>query len=80
MSGLCRENEHIHRRHFKYSAFYHYRVISRFVGHYLQLTASAREKEDVLNRSILKVHEIAQTLDRLREEVKEMEPRVKEKT
>lgn len=80
LSSLARENEHLHLRHFKYNAFYHYRVIARFVGHYQQLTSGAREKEDVLNRSILKVHEIAQTLERLRAEVREMEPRVREKT
>lgn len=40
----------------------------------------AKEKEDILNRSILKVHEISQILERLKVEIKEMEPRVKEKT
>lgn len=40
----------------------------------------AKEKEDILNRSILKVHEISQILEKLKVEIKEMEPKVKEKT
>lgn len=40
----------------------------------------AKEKEDILNRSILKVHEISQILEKLKVEIKDMEPKVKEKT
>ena len=80
MTMLMRENSNNHKLHFKYNPFYHYKVINSFIEHFRRLTDNAREKEDILNRSILKVHEIAQILEKLKLEIKDMEPKVKEKT
>lgn len=69
-----------HKLHFKYNPFYHYKVINSFITHFRRLTDDAKEREDILNRSILKVHEISHILEKLKVDIKEMEPKVKEKT
>lgn len=69
-----------HKLHFKYNPFYHYKVINSFIAHFRRLTDDAKEREDILNRSILKVHEISHILEKLKVDIKEMEPKVKEKT
>jgi hypothetical protein len=43
LTALMRSNELSHKMHFKYNSFYHYRIISRFIGHYHSLTERARE-------------------------------------
>lgn len=66
LTMLMRENSSDHKLHFKYNPFCHYKVINSFIEHFRRLTDNAREKEDVLNRSILKVHEISQILEKLK--------------
>jgi hypothetical protein len=66
LTMLMRENSNSHKLHFKYNPYYHYKVINSFIEHFRRLTDNAREKEDVLNRSILKVHEISQILQKLK--------------
>lgn len=48
--------------HFKYNPFYHFAMIKQFIRNYHALIEEAKVKEDILNRSILKVHEISQML------------------
>ena len=66
--------------HFKYNSFYHFNLIKKFICNYLFVIQETKTKEDILNRSILKVHQISMTLERLKKEIKEMEPQVKDKT
>lgn len=80
LNALMRENVISHKFHFKYNPFYHYKVINSFITHFRRLTDDAKEREDILNRSILKVHEISHILEKLKVDIKEMEPKVKEKT
>ena len=42
--------------HFKYNPFYHFSMIKCFLKNYNLLIEEAKMKEDILNRSILKVH------------------------
>ena len=42
------------------------RNIKEFIKNYTKVQDKAREKEDILNRSILKVHEISHILEKLK--------------
>jgi hypothetical protein len=42
--------------HFKYNPFYHFSMIKNLLKNYDLLIEEAKIKEDILNRSILKVH------------------------
>jgi hypothetical protein len=80
LTRVVKTNAENHTYHFKYNPFYHFNLIKKFIKNYRLIIEQAKDREDILNRSILKVYEISRTLEKLKEEIKEMEPKVKEKT
>jgi phosphoenolpyruvate carboxylase len=42
--------------HFRYNPFYHFDFIKKFIENYKNILEKARKNEDILNRSVLKVH------------------------
>jgi len=64
---LMKVNIENHHYHFKYNSFCHFNLIKKFIKNYQLVLELAKEYEDILNRSVLKVYEIQQTLEKLKQ-------------
>ena len=60
--------------HFKYNHLSHFNFVNVFCDHYVKAYERIKTSEDVMNRSIFKIHETNKTLSDLKEKIVEMEP------
>ena len=76
---LVKQNKKDKLFHFKYNHLIHFKLIKSFCDHYEKAYERIKKGEDVMNRSIFKIHETNNILAELKEAIVKMEPEIKVK-
>ena len=71
---IVNENKKNGEFHFKYNHLIHFKLINIFCEQYTKAHERIKTSEDVMNRSIFKIHETNKILTELKEKIVVMEP------
>lgn len=79
MNELVARNNCLGITHLKYNPYAHFKCLEKYKKIISTVNRISKEKEEILNKSIVKVHETTEIIDRLKEIILEAEPQVKQK-